>query len=102
MKSFDEIENASNEELQQRIEEYVIKKAMKAETVRKSIRATLKHAENMKEEGESVGRIGAIEPIMKAMVVSASSELGGKLTDKEMKQLESIALRVIGEELGEE
>ena len=89
-------------ETNKRINKYIIDKALRAEAVRKSIAETLKIAEEVEIDGRKTTKIDAVEPIMKAMVVSASSELGGKLTDKEMKQLENIALRVIGEFLGEE
>ena len=89
-------------ETNKRINKYIIDKALHAEAVRKSIAETLKIAEEVEIDGRKTTKIDAVEPIMKTMVVSASSELGGKLTDKEMKQLENIALRVIGEFLGEE
>lgn len=97
-----EIEDLSDDAVSERLEKYLFEKAAKSASVRMSIRTTLEFANEIKDKtGEDTSQ-NAIRSCAKAMVVNAATELGGGLSDKDMKKLEGIAMKTIAEEIGEE
>lgn len=92
-----EFDNKSDKEIKEIYEERILKFATKASAVRSAIKDL--HEFN-KKAGKDV--LEGIEASTKAMVLEASASLGGVLTKKEIAQLESIAMRVVAEVIGEE
>lgn len=91
------IYDKSDKEIKEIYEEHILKYAAKASAVRSAIKDLY---EFNKRAGKDV--LEGIEASTKAMVLEASASLGGVLTKKEIAQLESIAMRVVAEVIGEE
>lgn len=101
-KKIEDLKSLSDEEVSERLDKYLVEKAAKSASVRMSIKRTFEFSKEIRgDNGESTSK-NAISACMKAMVVNAAAELGGSLSDKDMKKLEGIAMHTIAEEIGEE
>lgn len=95
---YKDVLNLSTEEMTERMDKHILEKTLHSVAVREAIKHTHEASKKVREGDGNPG----IEACVQVMVVNAASELGGALTKKEMKQLESIAMRVISEVIGEE